>query len=78
MPSAVAGPNFSGVKVTDLAFNPRLGAPEENMRNHLVAELSARRRFSAVIRVDLKDHAGTLTFHGKFHRFISCVPPPAP
>ncbi len=54
------------------------GAPDENTRDHLVAEFAARGRCSAVIRVDLKDHAGTLTFHGKFDWFISRVPPPAP
>ena len=52
------------------------GAPDENTRDRLVAEFSARGRFSAVILIDLKDHAGTLTFHGKFDWFISRVPPP--
>ena len=54
------------------------GEPDENTRDHLVAEFAARGRFSAVIRVDLKDHTGTLTFHGKFDWFISRVPSPAP
>ncbi len=51
------------------------GAPDEHTREHLLAELAGRGRTSAVILIDLKDHAGTLTFHGKFEWFISRVPP---
>jgi acyl-coenzyme A thioesterase PaaI-like protein len=52
------------------------GTPDENTRHHLVEEMAARGRFSAVILIDLKDHAGTLTLHAKFDWFISRVPPP--
>jgi acyl-coenzyme A thioesterase PaaI-like protein len=54
------------------------GAPDENTRDHLVNEMTARGRFGAVILIDLKDHAGTLTLHAKFDWFISRVPPPSP
>ena len=54
------------------------GTPDENTRDQLVTELAGRGRFCAVILVDLKDRAGTLTFHGKFEWFISRVPPPNP
>lgn len=53
------------------------GSPDENTCAHLGNELAARGRFSAVILIDLKDRAGTLTFHGKFDWFLSRVPPPA-
>ncbi len=52
------------------------GAPDENTRDHLVSELAERGRFSAVIRIDLKDRTGTLTLHAKFDWFIARVPPP--
>lgn len=51
------------------------GAPDESTRTGLVAELAARGRATAVILIDLKDRAGTLTFHGKFDWFISQRPP---
>lgn len=54
------------------------GRPDDATRDHLLAELAARGRTSAVILVDLKDREGTLTFHGKFEWFISRVPPPRP
>lgn len=54
------------------------GTPDGNTRDRLVTELAARGRFCAVIRVDLKDHAGTLAFHGKFEWFVSRPPPPGP
>ena len=54
------------------------GAPDDATRDGLLAELVSRGRTSAVILIDLKDRAGTLTFHGKFDWFISRVPPPAP
>jgi hypothetical protein len=40
-----------------------------------VEEMSARGRFGAVILIDLKDRAGTLTLHAKFDWFLSRVPP---
>jgi acyl-coenzyme A thioesterase PaaI-like protein len=52
------------------------GEPEPLTRNRLVTELNRRGRSVAVILIDLKDRAGTLTFHGKFEWFISRVPPP--
>ncbi len=52
------------------------GTPDDHTRDHLLAELAGRGRTSAVILIDLKDRAGTLTFHGKFEWFISRVPPP--
>ena len=54
------------------------GSPDERTRGGLRAELASRGRATAVILIDLKDRAGTLTFHGKFDWFISQVPPPAP
>jgi acyl-coenzyme A thioesterase PaaI-like protein len=57
---------------TLLAF----GSPDDSTRDGLRTELAARGRTSAVILIDLKDAAGTLTFHGKFEWFISQVPPP--
>jgi acyl-coenzyme A thioesterase PaaI-like protein len=53
-----------------------IGAPDAATRDGLRTELAARGRATAVILIDLKDAAGTLTFHGKFDWFISQVPPP--
>lgn len=50
------------------------GTPDPQTRDHLVAELKQRGRALAVILVDLKDRAGTLTFHGKFEWFIAVRP----
>ena len=47
------------------------GHPDEATRRDLLADLAARGRAAAVILIDLKDRAGTLTFHGKFVWFIS-------
>lgn len=52
------------------------GTPDGPTRERLVAELADRGRTAAVILIDLKDRAGTLTFHGKFEWFISRVAPP--
>ena len=52
------------------------GMPDKATRAGLLPELAARGRTTAVILIDLKDRAGTLTFHGKFDWFISQVPPP--
>ncbi|MDI1337604.1 MAG: YiiD C-terminal domain-containing protein [Lacunisphaera sp.] len=52
------------------------GAPDAATAAGLRSELAARGRAGAVILIDLKDRAGTLTFHGKFDWFISSVPPP--
>ena len=52
------------------------GTPDASTRTGLLDELAARGRTTAVILIELKDRAGTLTFHGKFDWFISQVPPP--
>lgn len=52
------------------------GAPDEFTRAQLLNEIKERGRGKAVILIDLKDRAGTLTFHGQFEWFISRVPPP--
>jgi acyl-coenzyme A thioesterase PaaI-like protein len=52
------------------------GMPDGATRDSLVAGLDGRGRAAAVILIDLKDRAGTLTFHGKFEWFISRLPPP--
>ena len=52
------------------------GIPDEATRDGLIIELNGRGRAAAVILIDLKDRAGTLTFHGKFEWFISRVSPP--
>lgn len=51
------------------------GAPDEQTREQLLAQMTRRGRSSAVILIDLKDRSGTLTFHGKFEWFISRTPP---
>jgi len=82
---AAVGPVFAVVRGVEVKYRKPAtgdllahGAPDENTREHLVAELSGRGRCSAVILVDLKDRSGTLTFHAKFDWFISRVPPPSP
>ena len=79
-----AGPVFAVVRGVEVKYRkPATGdllafaAPDENTRAHLVAELAERGRFGAVILVDLKDRAGTLTLHARFDWFISRVPPPS-
>lgn len=52
------------------------GRPDEVTAATLLGEFADRGRTTAVILIDLKDRAGTLTFHGKFEWFISRVPPP--
>lgn len=55
------------------------GRPDDATRDGLLAGLAAHGRARAVILIDLKDRAGTLTFHGKFEWFISRGPlPPLP
>lgn len=53
------------------------GAPDPGTVTRLLPELTERGRTLAVILVDLKDRAGTLTLHAKFEWFISRVPPVA-
>lgn len=52
------------------------GRPDDATAANFLSELTSRGRTNAVILIDLKDRAGTLTFHGKFEWFISRVPPP--
>jgi acyl-coenzyme A thioesterase PaaI-like protein len=47
------------------------GTPDQQTRDGLLAGLAGRGRTSALILIDLKDRAGTLTFHGRFEWFIS-------
>ncbi len=81
---AETGPVFAVVRGVEVKYRKpatagllAFGAPDDDTRDHLVAALTARGRFSAVILVDLKDRTGTLTLHAKFDWFISRVPPPA-
>ncbi|MBI2812689.1 MAG: DUF4442 domain-containing protein [Opitutae bacterium] len=81
---AAAGEVFAVVRGVEMKYRKpatgdllACGAPDDRTRDHLVAELNARGRCSAVILVDLKDRAGTLTLHAKFDWFISRVPPPS-
>ena len=53
------------------------GTPDETTQRDLLHDLAAHGRARAVILIDLKDRAGTLTFHGKFEWFISRSPSPA-
>lgn len=52
------------------------GSLTEETESRLLADMNGRGRSAAVIRIDLKDRAGTLTFHGEFEWFLSRVPPP--
>jgi len=51
------------------------GTLEAQTRERFLVELSGRGQTSALILIDLKDRAGTLTFHGQFEWFISRQPP---
>jgi acyl-coenzyme A thioesterase PaaI-like protein len=79
---AAVGPVFAVVRGVEVKYRRpatgdllAYGAPDEDTRANLVKELAGRGRCSAVILVDLKDRAGTLTLHAKFDWFISRVPP---
>ncbi|WP_438482847.1 DUF4442 domain-containing protein [Oleiharenicola lentus] len=54
------------------------GTLDEATQKNFLHELTTRNHSTAVILIDLKDRAGTLTFHGKFDWFISKKFPPAP
>ena len=62
--------------ITDLwAF----GCPDDATRLEFPPEFARRGRGFAMILVDLKDSAGTLSFHGQFQWFLSrAAPPTAP
>lgn len=51
------------------------GEPDATTRTTLVGEIARRGRAPAVILIDLKDRAGTLTFHAAFEWFISRAAP---
>ncbi len=83
--SAAVGPVFAVVRGVEVKYRRPAtgdllahGTPDESTRANLVSDLAGRGRTSAVILVDLKDRAGTLTLHAKFDWFISRVPPPSP
>lgn len=80
---AAAGEVFAVVRGVEVKYRRpaegdlfAYGQPDEATALNLLRELEVRGRAAAVIRVDLKDRAGTLTCHGKFEWFISRVPPP--
>lgn len=80
---ALAGRVFAVVRGVEVKYRKPAtgdllawGAPDGPTRDGVLAELAERGRATAVILIDLKDRAGTLTFHGKFDWFISQVPPP--
>jgi acyl-coenzyme A thioesterase PaaI-like protein len=73
---------FAVVRGVDMKFRKpatgdlrAFGAPDESTLARFANELDTRGRAVAVILVDLKDHAGTLTLHAKFEWFISRLPP---
>ena len=79
---AAVGPVFAVVRGVEVKYRKpavsdlfAFASPDDNTRDHLLADLAAHGRFSPVILVDLKDRAGTLTLHAKFDWFISRVPP---
>jgi acyl-coenzyme A thioesterase PaaI-like protein len=79
---ATIGPVFAVVRGAEVKYRRpatggllAYGEPDERTRAGFRAEMDGRGRTTAVILIDLKDQAGTLTFHGKFEWFISRVPP---
>ena len=81
---AQVGEVFAVVRGVDLKYRKpatgdllAFGAADPGTSEKLVTELASRGRASAVILIDLKDRAGTLTLHAKFEWFISRVPPAA-
>jgi acyl-coenzyme A thioesterase PaaI-like protein len=73
---------FAVVRGVDLKFRRpasadllAYGTVDPDTLQQLGPALAARGRAGAVIRVDLKDRAGTLTLHARFEWFISRVPP---
>ena len=52
--------------------------PDADTRTELIDNVQRRGRSGAVILVDLRDDAGTLTFHARFEWFISHRPNTAP
>jgi acyl-coenzyme A thioesterase PaaI-like protein len=77
-----AGEVFAVVRGVEVKFRKpatgdllAYGAPDPDTLERLLPELNARSRAGAVILIDLKDRAGTLTLHAKFDWFISRAPP---
>ena len=73
-----AGPVFAVVRRADVRYRRpatsdllAFAQPDETACDQLLAVLADRGRASALIRVDLRDRSGTLTFHGTFEWFIS-------
>ena len=80
---AAAGQVFAVVRGVEVKYRRpatgdllAYGRPDDATSENLLGELAGHGRTNAVILIDLKDRAGTLTFHGKFEWFISRVPPP--
>jgi acyl-coenzyme A thioesterase PaaI-like protein len=80
---AAVGEVFAVVRGVEAAYRRpgtgdllAFGRPDDATRDTLLGELAGRGRAKAVILIDLKDRAGTLTFHAQFEWFISRVPPP--
>lgn len=48
--------------------------PDEDTRQNLVTNLATRSAARAMVAVELKDAAGTLTFSGQFEWFIAPLP----
>ena len=80
---AAAGQVFAVVRGVEVKYRRpattdllAYGRPDDATNENLLIELAECGRTNAVILIDLKDRAGTLTFHGKFEWFISRIPPP--
>ena len=80
---AAAGQVFAVVRGVEVKYRRpatgdllAYGRPDDATNENLLGELAGHGRTNAVILIDLKDRAGTLTFHGKFEWFISRIPPP--
>lgn len=78
------GPVFAIVRGAEIKYRKpatgdllAYGQPDEETQRDLLNGLDRHGRAWAVILIDLKDRAGTLTFHGKFVWFISRSPSPA-
>ena len=81
--AAAAGEVFAVVRGVEVKYRRpatgdllAFGAPDETTLSTLISSLATRGRSPAVILIDLKDRAGTLTFHGRFEWFISKIPAP--
>ena len=80
---AAAGPVVAVVRGVEVKYRRpatgellAYGTPDEVTLSNLLPTLAARGRSQAVILIDLKDRAGSITFHGKFDWFITSAPAP--